>query len=219
MEEKSNKLIKLHIGCGINALDGFINLDNNVFIFIKNIPFITNILSLLKFIPNWFTEFIKVAKEKNIQYCDVSKTIPFNNSSIDFIYSCHMLEHLDKEEANVFFDESYRVLKSNGILRIAVPDFQHLIDKYIIDQNVEQFIANSHLVGKKPKNVLKKLQYLVQGHGWHHQMFNQNSIKSLEEYKFSQVSVLKAGKTHANFSLSLDLNERSHESIYFELIK
>jgi len=50
-------------------------------------------------------------------------------------------------------------------------------------------------------------------------MFNENSIKSLKGYKFSSVNILKAGKTNVKFNLSLDLNERSHESIYFELIK
>ena len=219
MEKKSNNLLKLHIGCGKNALDGFINLDNNVFILFKNIPFIAEILRFLKFVPKWFPEFIEIVKEKNIRYCNASKKIPFNNSSVDFIYTCHMLEHLDNEETKVFFEECYRVLKPNCTLRVAVPNFQLLIDNYIIDKNVDSFIRNSHLVGEKPKSLLKKIQYILQGHGWHHQMFNENSIKSLRGYKFSSVNILKAGKTNVKFDLSIDLNERSHESIYFELIK
>lgn len=219
MEKKSNNLLKLHIGCGKNALDGFINLDNNVFILFKNIPFIAEILRFLKFVPKWFPEFIEIVKEKNIRYCNASKKIPFNNSSVDFIYTCHMLEHLDNEETKVFFEECYRVLKPNCTLRVAVPNFQLLIDNYIIDKNADSFIRNSHLVGEKPKNLLKKIQYILQGHGWHHQMFNENSIKSLRGYKFSSVNILKAGKTNVKFDLSIDLNERSHESIYFELIK
>lgn len=219
MEKKSNNLLKLHIGCGKNALDGFINLDNNVFILFKNIPFIVEILRFLKFVPKWFPEFIEIVKEKNIRYCNASKKIPFNNSSVDFIYTCHMLEHLDNEETKVFFEECYRVLKPNCTLRVAVPNFQLLIDNYIIDKNADSFIRNSHLVGEKPKSLLKKIQYILQGHGWHHQMFNENSIKSLRGYKFSSVNILKAGKTNVKFDLSIDLNERSHESIYFELIK
>jgi len=219
VEKKSNNLLKLHIGCGKNALDGFINLDNNVFILFKNIPFIVEILRFLKFLPKWFPEFIEIVKEKNIRYCNASKKIPFNNSSVDFIYTCHMLEHLDNEETKVFFEECYRVLKPNCTLRVAVPNFQLLIDNYIIDKNADSFIRNSHLVGEKPKSLLKKIQYILQGHGWHHQMFNENSIKSLRGYKFSSVNILKAGKTNVKFDLSIDLNERSHESIYFELIK
>ena len=219
MEKSSNNLLNLHIGCGKNALDGFINLDNNVFILFKNIPFIVEILRFLKFVPKWFPEFIEIVKEKNIRYCNASKKIPFNNSSVDFIYTCHMLEHLDNEETKVFFEECYRVLKPNCTLRVAVPNFQLLIDNYIIDKNADSFIRNSHLVGEKPKSLLKKIQYILQGHGWHHQMFNENSIKSLRRYKFSSVNILKAGKTNVKFDLSIDLNERSHESIYFELIK
>jgi len=211
--------LKIHLGCGKNALDGFFNFDNNVFLFFKFIPFIENFLGLFNFVPKWFCEFISISRQKNIKYCDVSKKIPFNDSTVDLIYSCHMLEHLDQNETKVFFNESFRVLKPNGILRIVVPDFQILVDKYKIDKDVDKFVYGSFLVGKKPKSILKKLQYLIQGHGWHHQMFNKESLKFFKKLKFSDVQLVEPGKTKIDFNTSIDLNERKNESLYFEFIK
>ena len=31
-----------------------------------------------------------------------------------------------------------------------------------------------------PKSLIKKLQYLIQGHGWHHQMFNKKSLQKVQ---------------------------------------
>lgn len=211
--------VKIHLGCGKNALGGFLNFDNNLFLFFKFIPYIENILGIFDFVPKWFCEFITIARKKDIKYCDASKKIPFKDSSVDLIYSCHMLEHLDKSEAEMFFNESYRVLKTRGIMRLVVPDFQRLIEKYNTDNNVETFIRGSCLVGKKPKTVIKKLQYLIQGHGWHHQMFNKDSLKVFKKLKFSHVELLEPGKTNLKYSTSIDYNEREHESLYFEFIK
>ena len=216
---KAKNLVKIHLGCGKNALDGFINFDNNIFLFFKYVPHIESFFDLFDFIPKWFCEFISVARQKNIRYCDASKKLPFKDSSVDLIYSCHMLEHLDKDESKTFFNESYRVLKKNGVMRIVVPNFHKLIEQYKNDNDVEKFIRNSCLVGKKPKNILKKLQYLFQGHGWHHQMFNEKSLALFKKLKFSTVELLDPGKTNLNYQTSIDFYERYNESLYFEFVK
>jgi len=218
-EKKTSKLLKVHLGCGKNALDGFLNFDNNLFLFFKFIPFIENFLSFFKFIPKWFCEFITISREKNIKYCDASKKIPFKDSTVDLIYTCHMLEHLDQNETKIFFNESYRILKPNGIMRIVVPDFQRLVDNYNFDKDVNKFVYQSCLVGEKPKSLIKKLQYLIQGHGWHHQMFNKESLEFFKKFKFSDVQLIEPGKTKIGFNTSIDLNERKNESLYFEFIK
>ncbi len=40
--------------------------------------------------------------------------LPFDNNSVDEVFSAHLVEHFDPQEAQQFFDEIYRVLKKGG---------------------------------------------------------------------------------------------------------
>ena len=57
--------------------------------------------------------------------------IPFNDNFAEFIYHSHVLEHFSKTEGEKFIKECYRVLKPNGVIRIAVPDLEQLAIEYI----------------------------------------------------------------------------------------
>ena len=58
---------------------------------------------------------------KNLYYQKGDK-LPFENDSIDFIYSEHFFEHLFFDEALSLMQECYRILKPNGVIRTCVPD-------------------------------------------------------------------------------------------------
>ena len=56
---------------------------------------------------------------------EILKELPDN--SVDLIYACHLLEHFGRWEMHEVLQEWYRVLKTGGLLRLAVPDFSALI--------------------------------------------------------------------------------------------
>ena len=116
---------------------------------------------------------------ENIKFTNAGKHIPEKDNSVHVIYSSHMLEHLDSEEAEVFLSESKRILVNDGIIRIVVPDFEKLINNYQKNKNPQKFIEDSCLSGEKPKTLIKKIQYIVQGHGRHFCMYNRKSIIEL----------------------------------------
>ena len=93
-------MIKLHLGCGRNILDGWINTDYNT------------------------------AKFGGSEYLDVTKKFPYNNNSVDYIFSEHMIEHITYHEGKFMLEESFRVLKSGGKIRISTPDLKFLINLY-----------------------------------------------------------------------------------------
>jgi SAM-dependent methyltransferase len=62
---------------------------------------------------------------------DLRKGIPFADLMFDGVYHCHVLEHIDREDAPVFLRECFRVLKPGGILRVVVPDLENLSRSYI----------------------------------------------------------------------------------------
>jgi predicted SAM-dependent methyltransferase len=54
----------------------------------------------------------------------------FKDSTVDLIYASHCLEHFSHRKIAQVLEEWYRVLKSGGILRLSVPDFDLLLDIY-----------------------------------------------------------------------------------------
>lgn len=57
---------------------------------------------------------------------DVCQPLPLSTGSVDMCYSSHLLEHLHASDAAAFLQEQHRVLKSDGLIRIAVPDLSCL---------------------------------------------------------------------------------------------
>lgn len=67
---------------------------------------------------------------EHLDYKDITK-LPFDDNSVDLIYSSHVLEYFDREEVLTVLSEWKRVLKKGGILRIAVPDFESMCSLYM----------------------------------------------------------------------------------------
>ncbi len=54
----------------------------------------------------------------------------FADNSADLIYASHVFEYFDRQKAACVLGEWRRVLKPNGILRLAVPEFPALMKVY-----------------------------------------------------------------------------------------
>ena len=67
--------------------------------------------------------------------CDITKPLPFDSNSVDYILIEHVVEHVTQKAAYSFFHEVKRILKSGGVIRIIVPDakkmFEQCNDKYL----------------------------------------------------------------------------------------
>jgi len=61
---------------------------------------------------------------------DATKTFPFVEGSFDYVYSEHMIEHIDYKTGVQMLAECYRVLGPGGKVRIATPDLAFLIELY-----------------------------------------------------------------------------------------
>lgn len=61
---------------------------------------------------------------------DIRFLCNFANDSVDLIYASHVLEYFDKKETDEVLKEWYRVIRPNGIIRLAVPDFDALLTIY-----------------------------------------------------------------------------------------
>lgn len=67
---------------------------------------------------------------------DIRILSKFEDNSIDLIYASHVLEHIGRREYINVLKKWYQLLKSDGILRIAIPDFEKIVDHYNENKNL-----------------------------------------------------------------------------------
>lgn len=83
-----------------------------------------------KFIPGFV--HVDLDNFPHIDYRHEISSLPmFKNNSADLIYACHAFEYFDRQQAEEVLKEWRRVLKSGGILRLAVPDFEAMVKVYL----------------------------------------------------------------------------------------
>ncbi len=63
--------------------------------------------------------------------------LPIQDNSFDYIYSSHVLEHLEFDKQTFqFLKEIFRVLKPNGIFRVIVPNITLIMKKYVENDKI-----------------------------------------------------------------------------------
>lgn len=220
---KNDNLIMINVGCGMTPVASFVNMDNSFSIRLSKFPFLAKLLYYLKFFSRSQLDFILFAHENEIRFCDASKCLPFEDESVDFIYSSHMLEHLDIHQRDTFLIECLRVLKPDGAIRLVVPDMEQIILEYtdgIID--MDNLLVKSHLVAPPLNNLISKIKLCMFGHRHHQWMYDGRSLANcLAEYGFVKSKIVCAGSSSLEnkFTDRLDLYERSDCSIYIEAMK
>lgn len=93
----------INVGCGTDYKKNWINIDNNSDNNIKKLDI------------NW----------------DLRNPLPFNEKTVDFIYHEHFIEHLTVDEGINTTRNLLRILKKGGVMRIATPDLEMIVEKYL----------------------------------------------------------------------------------------
>ncbi|MGQ0560530.1 MAG: class I SAM-dependent methyltransferase [Gemmatimonadota bacterium] len=93
--------LRVHLGCGADIRDGWLNIDLQR----------------------------GVARENYVNY-DLRCGLPLPAASCSYIYSSHFIEHLSVPAATRLFADCHRVLQQGGVLRFALPDFRRAAQAY-----------------------------------------------------------------------------------------
>jgi predicted SAM-dependent methyltransferase len=72
-----------------------------------------------------------VATIPDVVAANLTEGVPFADGSFDAVYHSHVLEHFSKNQAPAFLQECFRVLRPQGVIRIAVPDLEQIVRSYI----------------------------------------------------------------------------------------
>lgn len=216
--------MKLHIGCGRNLLEGFVNIDNSPSGLLSKCN--TGLLLALKkisLINEEQLEFARTLKrrKKDFVYADCLR-LPFKNGSVDLCYTSHMLGWcLSYDQLSVFFREQYRVLRPGGALRLSFFDFDQKINEYRQHKNTALFFQQMPL-GIQELNFRSKLRLLFSPNVQNGLPLNAETMTMiLQQHDFRDIRILSAGETTMDVSLvgGLNLSERAGGSIYVECRK
>ena len=92
-----NKSLKLHLGCGMNYLEGYINID---------LPLDNQ----------------TIMRARADVYADI-RTLKYAEDSVDEIRTHHLLEHFSRTESLRLLLQWRKWLSPGGLLHVETPDF------------------------------------------------------------------------------------------------
>ncbi|MEA3059759.1 MAG: hypothetical protein QOE50_1171 [Sphingomonadales bacterium] len=108
---------KLHIGCGTNPLDGWLNTEYSALV------------------------------PPGALYLDATRPFPLPSASFDLIFSEHMIEHVRLDGAVSMLGECQRVLKAGGRIRIATPRLEFMVELLTDPSDAHRRYADLHYEG------------------------------------------------------------------------
>jgi ubiquinone/menaquinone biosynthesis C-methylase UbiE len=216
--------MKLNHGCGAIRPKNWVNTDSSLNALIQRIPIFGKVVSKL---------FSDVSYESsNVVYANLNRKWKFSSNSAEIVYCSHLFEHLDLKSADLFLKESYRVLKSNGVIRVVVPDLYKLSKKYINeyeegkikDPSIEfMWALNLHREGQYhnesfPKRILSILQKYPHQHKY---MYDLKSLSKLfNDTGFVAIKECTYGvSNYINEIKDVEGSSESYISVYLEARK
>lgn len=217
--------LKLNLGCGSVRPEGWINTDSSLNANLQKIPVIGKAIA---------RPFNKVVYSgDNMVYMNLNKSWKYADNSVDIVYASHLFEHLSLSSAALFLSESYRCLKSGGVIRLVVPDLYKICKKYIAEyesgstDDPTEFImwaVNMHREGQYGQRIGWLKRTLLEKQGYPHQhkfMYDDKSLtKKITDSGFVKPLSLTYG--HSEYIKEIrdvEGTKESYLSVYIEALK
>lgn len=200
---------KLNLGCGPIQPEDWINIDgSNRALLASKLNLLDNLLVRLRIIPQ--TEFNKQTK-----YCNLLNGLPYHDDSVAYIYAGELWEHFEYQDAYNLTKECYRALKTDGVLRVCVPDgptfwgkylkiYQEEISKPQDERNAESLIDHIQLFFNEICTKKIYLGSMGHTHKWHF-----DEIQLVEMFQVNGFSQVERMSYHKSRIPQIDKVERS----------
>jgi predicted SAM-dependent methyltransferase len=178
-------------------------------------------------------KIMDVQKNSDIIYdLNSNKPFPFENNTIDNYYCSMCVEHIPISIVPFILTEIYRTLKTNGILRIVVPDIEIAIKWYL--ENPKLLLSKD--APTKPNeypntklgyflgwiitpNRINKSGDLVNGHHFAYDFETLSLLLREAGFKNKQIKQTEYAKYSSNVFLGKDYERYANLSLYVDSIK
>lgn len=186
----------LNLGCGDTTPEGWVNCDSSWHAQASKIPGLHRLLEV--------TGVASAARwPRNIRYLSLGKQFPWASSSVDCVYASHVFEHLSARVAENFMNETHRVLRPGGVLRIVVPDLLYHARKYVFSwadthSGAEEFLSVMHLRLPADRSVIRGIYHLAMGYpNLHKNMYDEVTLREIFiRHGFSDIRTAQYGVSH-----------------------
>jgi len=195
----------LNIGSFAGIAPGWENTDVTPHIFVAKLPGAARVLRGLGLMSRERYEEHRRGTFSKVRYMNAARPFPYPTGTFDNVFTCHMLEHLYRSQAERCLQEIFRVLKPGGLLRVVVPDLDMLVRAY--DQRDPSPLLEAIYVSYQPRDKNR-----------HHWMYTAESLSALlTSVGFHDVERVAYQQGRCP---DIDvLDSRPHESLFMEAIK
>ncbi len=133
-------------------------------------------------------------------FLDASQPFPIPTATFAYVFSEHVIEHLEFDEAAAMLGECQRILKSGGRLRLATPDLARIIALYTQpDAPAQQQYIRWIMDNFRPRvGAYNPAQVINQSfHGWRHKFIYDEAtlVNALEAAGFTAATRLEPGQS------------------------
>jgi len=193
---------KLHVGCGLVWLDGWLNI---------------------LYEPRQEYGRVREVNGRLLLNYNLLKQWPAKDNSMQFIAGSHFIEHLDLNHGIAFVKECFRTLKSGGVIRLSCPDLEIYAKNYV-DGNkgffehelIKEWCTFSQ--AETAGEIFAAKAYDSGGsHKWFYDFSSLRHILELAGFQEIQKCGRLEGKTPGLGDL--ELSQRELETVYVEAIK
>lgn len=121
---------RLHLGAFDQVHEGWVNTDITPHLLVARVPGLPWLLCRLGLISPERYAAHRSGVFRSLRYLDATRRFRFPDATFEAVYASHVLEHLDRDAAELCLREVHRVLRPGGIVRLAVPDLDAIVSHY-----------------------------------------------------------------------------------------
>lgn len=163
--------------------------------------------------PGWINSDLKEAP--GVIACDIRDGLPLDDESIDYAVSIHALPMIAYSDLIPVLKELRRVLKTGGVLRLALPDLRRGMAAYDRGDREYFLVPDEEMATLGGKLVAQLLWY-----GYSRTLFvTEFAEELLQKAGFREVSTVAYRTTASPYPEIIELDNREEESFFLEAVK